>query len=129
MTQIALERLAYNSLKFALGGRLAFIVITSEIKKAAGLAGVEITGINEIPRIVEGVEVGAVIREADPDEDGETGGAGKFYISLRSNDYVNVAEIAACFGGGGHIRAAGCTYTGDAGTLETELIKIIEKVL
>ena len=129
ITQIALERLAYNSLKFTLGGKAAFIIITREMKKAAGLAGVEITGINEIPRTVEGVEVGAVIREADPDEDGESGKAGVFYVSLRSNEYVNVAEIAADFGGGGHIRAAGCTYKGDADVLERELIKKIEKVL
>jgi len=125
-TQIAMERLAYNSLKFALGGRLAFITITREMKEAAGLAGVEIEGINEIPRIVEGVEVGAVIKEADPDEKTKPG---TFYVSLRSNDYVNVAEIAAYFGGGGHTRAAGCTYEGDAGTLETELTNLIEKVL
>ena len=29
--------------------------------------------------------------------------------SLRSKNYVNVSEIAMMFGGGGHLRAAGCS--------------------
>ena len=133
MTQIAIERLAYNSLKFYCGGKIAVITITGEMKKAAGIENVEIDGINEIPRSVEGVEVGVVIREADSEENGNTR---IFYISLRSNEYVNVAEIAAQFGGGGHIRAAGCKIKIAGDTADTnveslgkELIDIIEKVL
>jgi len=120
MTQIKIERLAYNSLKFYCGGRLAFITITKEMKKESGLEGVEIDGINNITVSVEGVEAGITITEI---------GSGEFKISLRSNDYVNVAEIAERFGGGGHIRAAGCTYKGDADELEQKLIEMIEKVL
>jgi len=120
MTQIAIEKLAYNSLKFYCGGKLAFITITREMKKAGGLEGTEIDGINNITVSIEGVEAGITITELDP---------GEYKVSLRSNAYVNVAEIAANFGGGGHIRAAGCTYKGDINTLERELIEIIEKVL
>ena len=140
MTQIAIERLAYNSLELCGGGKIAFIIITRDMKKQAGLEGVEIEGINEIARIAEGVEVGVVIKEADPEEPGEksepepeslesTGNKRKFYISLRSNDYVNVAEIAGRFGGGGHIRAAGCNYEGDIDILIKLLTEKIEKVL
>ena len=31
---------------------------------------------------------------------------------MRSNGDVNVSEIAVYFGGGGHIKAAGCTMYG-----------------
>ena len=34
---------------------------------------------------------------------------GTFKVSLRSNDNVNVSDIAEAFDGGGHDRAAGCT--------------------
>ena len=34
---------------------------------------------------------------------------GTYKISLRSNDTVNVSDIAEVFDGGGHDRAAGCT--------------------
>ena len=33
-------------------------------------------------------------------------------MSMRSNNYVNVSKVAAYFGGGGHIRASGCTMNG-----------------
>lgn len=37
---------------------------------------------------------------------------GEWKLSLRSRSYVDVAAIAATMGGGGHQRAAGCTFTG-----------------
>ncbi|MGI6084342.1 MAG: DHH family phosphoesterase, partial [Acetivibrionales bacterium] len=67
-------------------------------------------GLVNIGRNLEGVEVSVFLRE-----DSE----GTFRGNLRSNNYVNVSEIAEEFGGGGHKRAAGFN-SGD--TLE-ELIK------
>jgi phosphoesterase RecJ-like protein len=134
LEQVAVERLAYNSLKLHGGGKIAVINITRELKKEAGLEETEIEGINDIPRIIMGVEVGVVIKEADEHklEDKDTR---EFRISLRSNDYINVAEIAAQFGGGGHIRAAGCRFIAEpdlenpAEYIEQSLIKKIEEVL
>lgn len=36
-----------------------------------------------------------------------------FKVSMRSNEKVDVAKVASYFGGGGHIRAAGCTLNGN----------------
>ncbi len=36
----------------------------------------------------------------------------EYKVSMRSDELVNVAKIAAYFGGGGHMRAAGCTMKG-----------------
>lgn len=36
----------------------------------------------------------------------------QYKVSLRSNEKVNVAKVAEYFGGGGHVRAAGCTMSG-----------------
>ena len=131
MTEIATERLAYNSLKLCSGGKIAVITITKEMKKFAGLEGIELDGINEIARIVSGVEVGIVIKEEDNENLNPNRKENK--ISLRSNEYVNVAEIAMQYNGGGHIRAAGCKYNCDVNfdvdLLEKELIEKIEKVL
>ncbi|MCL1859898.1 MAG: bifunctional oligoribonuclease/PAP phosphatase NrnA [Oscillospiraceae bacterium] len=131
MIQIATERLAYNSLKLFVDGKIAFITITKEMKKAAGLEGVELDGINEIPKIIEGVEVGITIKE---EETGNLNANTKvFKISLRSNEYVNVAEIAMSYNGGGHPRAAGCkcefNIDFDVDLLEKELVEKIKKVL
>lgn len=40
-------------------------------------------------------------------------GVQEYKVSLRSSDKVDVAEVAAYFGGGGHARAAGCTMKGN----------------
>lgn len=36
----------------------------------------------------------------------------EYKVSMRSDENVDVAEVAAYFGGGGHMRAAGCTMSG-----------------
>lgn len=36
----------------------------------------------------------------------------QYKVSLRSNEKVNVAKVAEFFGGGGHVRAAGCILSG-----------------
>ncbi len=36
----------------------------------------------------------------------------EYKVSMRSDEMVNVAEVASYFGGGGHVRAAGCTMKG-----------------
>ena len=36
----------------------------------------------------------------------------EYKVSMRSNEKVDVAKVASYFGGGGHVRAAGCTMKG-----------------
>lgn len=138
LTQIASERLAYNSLKFYCDGKAAAIIITSEMKREAGLDGIEIEGISEISKSIAGIEVGITMKEKEYDNEKEKAeqNAGQadeaarpkeFKVSLRSNEYINVAEIAAHFGGGGHYRAAGCKIRGDAAEAERQIISMIEK--
>ena len=50
-----------------------------------------------------------------------------YKVSMRSNQYVNVSEIASFFGGGGHIRAAGCTMQGSMHDVINNLTEHIEK--
>ena len=60
----------------------------------------DVDAISQIPRQISGVEVSAVIRRKDDD----------IKVSLRSNDYYDVASLASLFGGGGHVHAAGCRF-------------------
>ena len=64
---------------------------------------------------IDGNEVRAKIIEKEP---------GVFHMSLRSNLYANVCNIARSFGGGGHVKAAGATVTGK---YKDVLNKIIEQ--
>lgn len=63
----------------------------------------DLDGIVNQLRIVKGVECAIFMYETAPME---------YKVSMRSNGKVDVAEIAMKFGGGGHMRAAGCTMKG-----------------
>lgn len=70
--------------------------------------------------MVGGVEVSALLKEEQP---------GKFRISLRSRETVDVSALAHEFGGGGHARAAGCRMEGSAHDVKQRLHQAVEKVL
>ncbi|MBC7116355.1 MAG: bifunctional oligoribonuclease/PAP phosphatase NrnA [Pseudothermotoga sp.] len=48
---------------------------------------------------------------------------GEVHVSFRSKQWLNVSKIASALGGGGHARAAGCSYK------NAELEKVIDEVL
>ena len=50
-------------------------------------------------------------------------------MSLRSREKVDVSEIASYFGGGGHVRAAGCTMSGNMHDVINNLSLHIEQQL
>lgn len=50
-------------------------------------------------------------------------------ISLRAGKHVNVARIAEQFGGGGHVRASGCTTDGDVEDILACILPLIEEQL
>ena len=70
--------------------------------------------------LVTGVEVALMLKEQEP---------GKYRISLRSRDRVDVSQIAARFSGGGHARASGCRLEGSREEVEKELLDAIGKHL
>lgn len=109
-----LNRIARNRIEFFEDGKIAFTYITCEDEKIVNSETGDYEGIVDIGRDVEGVEVSIFLRELKK---------GGYKVSLRSNEYVNVSDICLMFGGGGHIKAAGCTITN--GTLEQIRDKLI----
>lgn len=56
-------------------------------------------------------------------------GVQEYKVSMRSKGHVDVAKIAMFFGGGGHVRAAGCTMKGTFYDVINNLSLHIEKQL
>ena len=54
---------------------------------------------------------------------------GRKKVSLRAGKHVNVSVIAEQFGGGGHVRAAGCTTDGEAEDILAKILPMIEEQL
>lgn len=100
---VELERLALDSMRFYFGGRCAVMFITNEMVKKAAAGENDMEGLAPIPRQIEGVWVGVTLREkAD----------GTYKVSVRTGTHADASAICAVLGGGGHVRAAGCTLEG-----------------
>lgn len=70
-------------------------------------------------RIIDTVRVAILMKEVEP---------GKCRVSMRSKG-VDVSSIAASFGGGGHIRAAGCTIEEPLAAAKAKLLAAVEKAV
>jgi len=101
-------------------GKIAILSITEADFCQLGVDETIIDGIVELPRSVEGAEVGAYIREKED---------GAFKVSLRSNGDVDVAKAALAFGGGGHVKASGFLIRKDIDTVKAEIVEEIKKQL
>ncbi|HAG69216.1 MAG TPA: DHH family phosphoesterase [Lachnospiraceae bacterium] len=80
----------------------------------------DLDGIVNQLRVTKGVEVAIFMYELH---------ALEYKVSMRSNGRVDVARIADFFGGGGHVRAAGCTINGTVYDVLNNVSAQIEKQL
>lgn len=77
----------------------------------------DLDGIIDQLRVTEGIEVAILIHET---------GFHEYKVSMRSNEIVDVRKLAGYFGGGGHIRAAGCSMKGTLHDVMNSLTGYIE---
>lgn len=116
-----LEAAALNTVEMHCGGKCAFMTVTMDMQKQAGTKDGDFDGIAGLPRKIEGVLVAVTFRETKD---------GNFKVSVRSHEPVNSSKICMNFGGGGHSRAAGCTFKKEALEKNKEkLLSIIETEL
>lgn len=115
-SQIVLLQRALSTLSFAHSRQLAWICVTLDDLAATGASSEDLDGLVNYPRNVEGVEVGLLFKEKSP---------GVIKVSLRSAGKVDVAKIAQIIGGGGHVRASGCTIFG---TMEDAVARMVQEV-
>ena len=85
-----------------------------------GATPADLDGIVSQLRVTEGVEVAIFLYET---------GNHEYKVSLRSNGPVDVSAVCAYFGGGGHVKAAGCTMHGTIYDVINNLTLHIEQQL
>ncbi len=115
-----LNKIAMDRLEFLEDGKIAFTYITLQDEERVNAQTGDHEGLVDIGRDIEGVEVSIFIRES-----AKKG----LKISLRSNDYVNVSDIAILFGGGGHPRAAGCVIQSNIEQAKEKILAEVKKFL
>lgn len=100
--RLMIRNMALNTMSTVAGGRALIAYVTQEMLRETGAFLDETDGVVEELRSIKGVEAAVFLKEAED---------GSIKVSMRSKEALNVAEIAKSLGGGGHIRAAGCTLT------------------
>ena len=118
--RIKAEQIVINNMETYLDDKCAIIAVTTDTISETGLAKEEFEGMASIPMQIEGVEVGVTIKEKEHN---------KFKVSMRSTEKADVSDICSKLGGGGHIRAAGCTVEGDLSQVKMKILSVVAPAL
>lgn len=103
-----------------LDGRIIVGRVRQKDMEFYGAIPADLDGIVSQLRVTDGVEVAIFLYET---------GNHQYKVSLRSNGPVDVSAVCAYFGGGGHVKAAGCTMYGTVYDVINNLTLHIEKQL
>jgi len=98
LTTLRLDALSLAEMKVECSGRLIWSAVTRAMLKDADAVMAESEGIIDNLNSIEGLELAILFKEV---------GERMTKISVRSRGRVDAAALAAEFGGGGHLRAAG----------------------
>lgn len=111
---------AVNESVLILDGHAIYSVVSKELMKEYNAKSSDLEGIVNQLRNTKGVDCAIFMYEVEE---------GEYKVSLRSNNNVNVSEIAKSFGGGGHIKAAGVTMNGTDKEIVSKLSDSIREQL
>jgi len=113
LKKLRLLELTLKTLEIFHAGKVGFITITQQMFSKAKADNSDSERFVDYPRFISGVEIGVLIKELGKDY---------YKFSLRSNDWVNVADLAYHFGGGGHPKAAAFTRHGSLDSIKQEFL-------
>ncbi len=99
-TELVLLQEVMERIEYLAAGRGILCALPYELLTAGGLQDTETDNTIEVLRSIEGIEAVLLLKETSP---------GLIKASLRSKNFLDSSAFMASLGGGGHIRAAGCT--------------------
>ena len=105
MEQLRARAAGISNLQLFSDGKVAVITFPYALKAALGLEDHHLSTLVDVARSLEGVMIAISVRQPGTD--------GSFHVSMRASCDYDVSEVCARFGGGGHERAAGCTFSAE----------------
>lgn len=117
--RIAVEQSVTNNMEYYFNDRCAMITITTKLMNESGMNPSEFEGLASVPLQVEGVEIGITIKQRHEKV---------FKLSVRSTETIDASKFCQKFGGGGHIRAAGCEITGTLDEVKEKVISAVSEL-
>ena len=115
ISQVMATKAALGALHFYADGKLAVINFTRAMMEPDNLTNEDIDDIINLTRTIEGVEIGMTIKQNADD-------LTLFKVSMRSNRVADVSRLCALFGGGGHVRAGGCSVNAENEKVAEEML-------
>lgn len=118
--RIMVEQVVSKNMEFFFDDRCSMITITSDLIASTGIAPADFEGLTSITLQVEGVKIGLLVKQRFENS---------FKVSVRTTDEVDACAFCANFGGGGHIRAAGCEILGTLEEVKAKLLNAVKEAL
>ena len=101
-------------------GKIVYAVLSREEMERFSVTTKNLEGIVSQLRLTRGVKCAFFMYECGPCQ---------YKVSFRTDDPVDGNELAAIFGGGGHVRASGCTVDGEPGDCLEAILMEVKKVV
>jgi phosphoesterase RecJ-like protein len=117
---IRLAALAAADMQYLLDGRLCTMTLEQKRLRETQANQGDTEGLVNLTMNAEGVEVGVLFTELDRT---------RTKVSFRSQNTVNVGEIAAHYGGGGHVNASGCQIDLPLAEAQKEVVAYLKERL
>lgn len=100
LVRIKLEAAVMNNAQFIADKKAVVASVSQKLLEETGTSMEDTEGIVASLRSIRGIEISAILKEKSENE---------IKVSMRAKQEADVARICEAFGGGGHIKAAGCT--------------------
>ncbi len=117
--RMKLEGMMLSGMRFYRDGKISVVTVTLDMIARAGATENDCEDLAGLAGKAEGSVVSVTVREVEP-------GESKF--SLRSKPGVNVSDICAAYGGGGHAMAAGCTIYAEPEAALEQMLRTIDEL-
>ena len=114
------EQLAVSEMEYYFGDRCSLISLSFETLNTCGVEPAEFDGLASLPLSVEGVVVGITIKQREEN---------LCKLSVRTTDEMDASAICRRFGGGGHLRAAGCEIPGALDEVKAKILAAVGEEL
>lgn len=115
-----LQTKCLENMKILHDGKVCIFTVTQKMLSECGCKDSQVDAIVALSRQIEGVKIGVTIKEKEN---------GLFKVSIRTDEDVDAAEICGLFSGGGHKRAAGCSFSCSLEETQKQLEKATEKFI
>ena len=112
------EKVGLDNIKICFDGRVSIVALDCDALEALAVDPEEYDAFIDAARQVEGAEIAISVRRSSPDE--------AFRVSMRSMGEADVSEICSVFGGGGHVKASGCSVEADS--IQAAVEKVLREV-